>query len=197
MCDNGLPALTSYADVIIQVQDVNDEPPRFPSSAVYRFDVAENQPAATEIGMVSATDDDQPPFNKFNFQLSTVETSLEQHSSEGLLPFIIESGTGRILTTGELDREEQAEYKLIVTAADSLKPFLSSTTTVTVVVHDINDNRPVFLFPSEDESTIRLITWQVNITWDVSMSRRRVKECFHVVIGLCLSSLESISRDVS
>lgn len=49
---------------------------------------------------------------------------------------------GYLTTAAELDREVQAEYKLLVHAVDG--GGLSCTTEVYVAVKDVNDNAPVF-----------------------------------------------------
>ena len=63
------------------VTDVDDEVARFERS-YYHFDVADNQPAGTVVGRVSAVDQDLPPFNGFHYQLDTA-TSDESHNDAG------------------------------------------------------------------------------------------------------------------
>ena len=46
-----------------------------------------------------------------------------------------------------LDYETSPEHKLIVEASDGGKPRLTSTMKLTVNVHDVNDNPPVFSEP--------------------------------------------------
>ncbi|KAG8579382.1 hypothetical protein GDO81_010855, partial [Engystomops pustulosus] len=53
-----------------------------------------------------------------------------------------------------LDREEKKEHKLILTAIDGGEPQRSGSTTITVIVIDINDNAPVF---TESVYRIRLL----------------------------------------
>lgn len=124
----------------------------------------ENEPAGTSIGTVSATDADQAPFNKFSFELMSTHFTRGPVTSDAADPFTIDPDTGQIVTSHELDREKQAEYQLVVIATDVMKTELSSTTIVNVSVRDVNDNRPMFIFPSSEDSTIRLNTWQVIIT---------------------------------
>ena len=62
--------------------------------------------------------------------------------------FRIDSNTGVINTRRRLDRESQELYHLQVEARDKGTPSLSSTTRVTVIVEDVNDNAPVFRKPN-------------------------------------------------
>jgi len=130
--------MTSVADVIVDVIDVNDEPPRFTAS-VFRFVVVENQPAGVDVGHVAATDGDQPPFDHFRFSLMT------SGSSKAVVDgFRIDELSGRVVTTRTLDREEQAEYHLICIAVDPTVTALSAAVPLVISVGDVNDNSPVF-----------------------------------------------------
>ena len=60
----GWTDVVGAAELTINVVDVNDERPRF-ELPVYIFDVEENQPAGVEVGVVTATDRERPPFNQF------------------------------------------------------------------------------------------------------------------------------------
>lgn len=55
--DNGLPAATASAIVVVNVIDENDNQPRF-NQEIYAFEVLENLPAGIPVGTVSATDPD-------------------------------------------------------------------------------------------------------------------------------------------
>ncbi len=59
--------------------------------------------------------------------------------------FSINPATGQIITSSLLDREDKANYQLLVVATDGGQPQgLSSSATVSVTVADINDNPPRF-----------------------------------------------------
>lgn len=58
--------------------------------------------------------------------------------------FDIDRSNGTLIVIGELDRETQMTYDLIVTVTDSGPVSFRGTTTVTVTVTDVNDNAPVF-----------------------------------------------------
>lgn len=152
--DLGFPIRhSSYATIVINVFDVNDEAPVF-SQSFYSFGTFENQPPGTEIGYVSAFDRDGPPFDRFTFSISgRGKTSFTASDS-----FEIEEDTGRISATRSLDREQYPVHQLTVTAVDSAFPYHQSTTNVTVYVADRNDNAPLIEFPTFDGQLIRLST---------------------------------------
>nr|XP_008517938.1 PREDICTED: protocadherin gamma-B7 [Equus przewalskii] len=63
------------------------------------------------------------------------------------VPFKISSSNNnyyKLVTDGFLDREQTPEYNITITATDRGKPPLSSSTTITLHIADINDNAPIF-----------------------------------------------------
>ena len=70
--------------------------------------------------------------------------------------FTIDPSTGMIYTRVELDREARAGYEFVVTATDIHVPSLSSTSSVSVYVSDVNDNDPVVEFPKPYNNTIHV-----------------------------------------
>uniref|UniRef100_UPI00398F28FC protocadherin Fat 4 n=1 Tax=Pristiophorus japonicus TaxID=55135 RepID=UPI00398F28FC len=129
-----LPAsrLTSTAQISVILLDVNDSPPRFISSKMAYMQ--ENSPVNTVVYKAQATDPDSGPN-------SYVEYTLLSHSGN---KFSIGTIDGELRLTGELDREDVANYTLTVIATDKGEPPLSSSMDVTVIVLDVNDNTPVF-----------------------------------------------------
>ncbi|KAF6107924.1 cadherin related 23 [Phyllostomus discolor] len=63
------------------------------------------------------------------------------------MDFLINSSSGVVVTTTELDRERIPEYQLRVVATDAGTPTKSSTSTLTIRVLDVNDETPTF-FPT-------------------------------------------------
>ncbi|KAB1281725.1 Protocadherin gamma-A10 [Camelus dromedarius] len=55
-----------------------------------------------------------------------------------------DEGNNAVITYSFLDREQTAEYNVTITATDKGKPPLSSSTSVTLHIGDVNDNAPVF-----------------------------------------------------
>lgn len=58
--------------------------------------------------------------------------------------FTVLPNTGQIIAMQPLDREQQAEYNLVVIAKDQGIPMTSSSCNVVVYVDDVNDNAPQF-----------------------------------------------------
>lgn len=69
-----------------------------------------------------------------------VEYMLEEND----LPFTLGLVDGLLRVSGPLDREQKSNYTLAVIARDRGEPSRSSSTNVTVMVLDENDNSPVF-----------------------------------------------------
>lgn len=69
-----------------------------------------------------------------------VEYSLEENG----FPFTLGTVDGLLRVSGPLDREHKPNYTLQVSARDRGDPPKSSSTKVTVVVLDENDNSPIF-----------------------------------------------------
>ncbi|XP_067670754.1 protocadherin Fat 4-like [Haliotis asinina] len=132
--DRGSPELSSSVVVNISIQDFNDFSPEF-SSPIYTASVREDIGSGGNITRVGATDGDRTSPNKDIFYLI---------ESGGSGKFRIDSSSGDILRAGELDREREAYYSLIVVAMDRGTPSLSSSAVVNINVTDVNDVGPVF-----------------------------------------------------
>ncbi|XP_059849265.1 cadherin-5 [Hypanus sabinus] len=113
--------------LVIEVLDV-DEPPVFIRSP-YRFQVRENRPKSTRVGLVSAEDPDQAK-NRIRYSLQN-GTNLFRIDDNGI-----------IYTSEPLDREEAASYSITVAASEVGKSNSVSSTSVLIAVQDVNDNAP-------------------------------------------------------
>ena len=118
------------ASVNIKVTDVNDETPQF-LGLPYSFRVLEGTVGAT-VGKVEAKDSDVGLNAKVSYSL----IEQEQESS-----FSIDSQSGEIRTTTDLDFEHQPVHYVIVSASDDIH---SSTATATILVQDTSDEVPYF-----------------------------------------------------
>lgn len=131
-------------DVELKVLDLNDNKPVFESNS-YEATVMEGMPIGTRIIQVQAVDQDSGANGQVTYSLG-VSTQLEGELDRLDSTFSIDSNTGWISTLKELDHETNPSYTFTVVAFDLGETLaLSSTTTVTVVVSDINDHPPRFL----------------------------------------------------
>uniref|UniRef100_A0A8C9RT17 Si:dkey-22o22.2 n=1 Tax=Scleropages formosus TaxID=113540 RepID=A0A8C9RT17_SCLFO len=140
--ENGA-GLTGFADVIVEVQDVNDNAPVFLCSVDGCFvgHVPENSPADTSIMEMRATDLDDPKAGKNAVLTYRIVQNVRNEINLNL--FSINPSTGTIYTVlRSLDREVEDRYLVVVEARDG--GGLSGTGTATIVVSDINDHPPVF-----------------------------------------------------
>uniref|UniRef100_A0A3B4UXY5 Cadherin domain-containing protein n=1 Tax=Seriola dumerili TaxID=41447 RepID=A0A3B4UXY5_SERDU len=126
--------LTSYAKVIIDVTDINDNAPVIYLKSLSN-PIPENVSPGTEVGIINVQDRD----SENNGQ---VRCSIQQNVPFKLVPSI--KNYYSLVTTGQLDRELVSDYNITITATDEGSPPLSSSKTVELSVADINDNSPVF-----------------------------------------------------
>ncbi|XP_037637072.1 protocadherin beta-16-like [Sebastes umbrosus] len=127
----GLP---SYAKVIIDVTDMNDNAPVIYLKSLTN-PIPENVSPGTEVGIINVQDRD----SENNRQ---VRCSIQQNVPFKLVPSI--KNYYSLVTTGQLDRELVSDYNITISATDEGSPPLSSSKTVQLSVADINDNPPVF-----------------------------------------------------
>ncbi|XP_006141877.1 cadherin-19 [Tupaia chinensis] len=121
-------AEASTTFIKIQVEDV-DEPPVF-LLPYYAFDILEENPHGSFVGIVSAIDPDN-------------RKSPIRYSITGSKVFHIDDN-GTILTTNTLDREINAWYNLSITATERYNVQQISTVPVYVQILNINDHAPEF-----------------------------------------------------
>ncbi|KAM4621715.1 protocadherin gamma-A12-like isoform 6-T6 [Polymixia lowei] len=136
--------LTSYAKVIIDITDVNDNAPIIFLKSMINA-IPENVSPGTEVGIINVQDRD----SEKNGQ---VRCSIQQN-----YPFKLVSSIKNyysLMTTGELDRELLSYYNITITATDEGSPPLSSSKSVQLSVADVNDNPPVF----EEQSYTAYVT---------------------------------------
>uniref|UniRef100_A0A3P9H2T4 Si:dkey-22o22.2 n=1 Tax=Oryzias latipes TaxID=8090 RepID=A0A3P9H2T4_ORYLA len=144
--DEGGAGLTGFADVLLEVRDINDNAPFFPCPALeidgcFVGQVAENSPADTSIMEMRATDLDDP--NEGRNAMLTYSIIKNIHNEINLNLFSINTTTGTINTVlSSLDREVQEKYMVVVEARDG--GGLSGTGTATIMVLDVNDHPPIF-----------------------------------------------------
>ncbi|KAJ8896893.1 hypothetical protein PR048_002239 [Dryococelus australis] len=138
--DGGSPRLSSTIVFKVFVEDFNDNPPAFPSTAIVR-QIREGISVHTPIVTVTAEDPDSGPNGRVMYTISRQEPADEMH-------FGIDASTGIIHTLLAIDRERVDTFRLTVVATDQAEPpsaRLSAEKLVTVIVEDVNDNAPLFV----------------------------------------------------
>lgn len=134
--DSGSPPLRAESSFIIQVTDVNDNPPLF-DQPVYRQVIPEVVFPGSFVLQVTARDKDHGPNGDITYSLFQDQGAYSKW-------FSIDSVTGIITTDSQLDYEKNPNPSITVVATDGGKPPLSSTAVVNILLQDINDNEPVF-----------------------------------------------------
>ncbi|OZC11259.1 hypothetical protein X798_01675 [Onchocerca flexuosa] len=124
--------------VFLYIIDRNDNVPKFGSSN-YEVEVYEDTPTGQVILQLEVEDWDF--VNEFVYEISAIGN---ERSWFGIKP------DGRIFLTAPLDREHMAVHQLHITVYDQRPPergeqLIRTTTTVKVIVLDVNDNTPRFV----------------------------------------------------
>nr|XP_034195560.1 fat-like cadherin-related tumor suppressor homolog isoform X8 [Osmia lignaria] len=132
--DQGTPQLTSVTSLIVNVQDINDNPPEF-ASKVYFSKVPEIYAVGTEVARVLATSKD----TGVNADVYYSIVGGNEHKK-----FQIDARSGVITIAEQLDYERARDYFLTIQAVDGGIPPLSNHATVNITVIDSNDNAPIF-----------------------------------------------------
>ncbi|XP_009696595.1 PREDICTED: protocadherin beta-15-like, partial [Cariama cristata] len=122
----------------VEVRDVNDNSPVFPEKEMV-LEILETASPGSRFPLESAQDKDVGSNGLQNYSLGS-----NPHFSLAL-------GTGKdgvkyaeLVLQRQLDREEQREMNLLLTATDGGLPPRSGTAQIRIVVLDANDNIPVF-----------------------------------------------------
>ncbi|XP_026577443.1 protocadherin-16 [Pseudonaja textilis] len=134
--DAGTPPLRAESAFVLQVTDINDNPPLFDAQE-YEQSVPEVVYPGSFVLQVTARDKDQGPNGEIHYSI------LHSHQSHSHW-FAIDPATGIVTTASALDYETDPHPRLTVLATDRGRPPLSSTTVVLVTLQDVNDNEPVF-----------------------------------------------------
>jgi len=156
--DHGLPPHTGSTVVEVVVDDVNDNQPRFlsprgatgNSSSRLELAVAEDTADGELVGQLKAVDRDATFSNNriyYYFRSS-------QMPPRESVKFVVDADTGEVRLRGRLDREHQSRYTMAAVATDAGRPVLSAVKQLVVKVVDVNDNDPVFEFPTSHNHTI-------------------------------------------
>ena len=132
--DEGEPPLAVNASVIVLVRAVNEHTPSFTMN-FYATSIPEDATVSTSIITVHASDGD----------LSTHRDGQIVYSISGtdFIPFTV-STSGLLQVAGDLDREDQQIFSLMVIASDRGVPPRSTQALINITLTDVDDNPPMF-----------------------------------------------------
>uniref|UniRef100_A0A670IIJ8 Protocadherin gamma subfamily C, 3 n=2 Tax=Podarcis muralis TaxID=64176 RepID=A0A670IIJ8_PODMU len=124
--------------VTVEIQDVNDNDPAFQSKQM-KLEISESVTPGARFPLESAQDPDVGSNSLQTYQLSANPHFVLDVQTRG-------DGTkyAELVLEKELDREQQREVQLVLTAMDGGTPPRSASLQVLVDVLDANDNAPVF-----------------------------------------------------
>ncbi|XP_055744866.1 protocadherin gamma-A10-like isoform X1 [Salvelinus fontinalis] len=124
--------------ISLHVQDINDNSPQFTEDLI-KFEIGESAGKGARFSLDEAHDAD------------IGQNMVQSYTLERNEHFVLNVNTktgGRkyaeLVLDKELDREQQQELKLLLTAVDGGTPQRSGTVVIHVTVLDANDNAPVF-----------------------------------------------------
>ncbi|NP_932785.1 protocadherin alpha-2 precursor [Mus musculus] len=124
--------------VEVEVRDINDNPPRFPMTEK-TIQFSESRSLDSRFPLEGASDADIGVNALLSYKLSPSELFfLDVQTSDELSQSLF------LVLGKSLDREEDAEVKLLLVATDGGKPELTGTVQILIKVLDVNDNEPTF-----------------------------------------------------
>ncbi|KAK7006067.1 Cadherin EGF LAG seven-pass G-type receptor 2 [Halocaridina rubra] len=133
--DKGAPKKSSSVTILVDVEDINDNPPMFDTDRIQLY-ITENSPKDSTVGEIRARDPDAGRNAEIHYSIiggpDAESFSMVAHPNEG---------RAELITRIDLDYESpKKKYQLNVRATSTP---LRSDIPVTVHVVDVNDNAPV------------------------------------------------------
>ncbi|XP_066833363.1 protocadherin beta-15-like [Anser cygnoides] len=126
--------LSALCKVLVEVVDVNDNAPELVVSS-FSSPLPENAEPGTVVALFAVRDRDSGVNGE-------ITCALEDQLSFSLRPAY--KNYYELVTVSTLDREETAQYLVVILVADAGSPPLTTTQTFTVDISDVNDSAPVF-----------------------------------------------------
>ncbi|KAM3867190.1 protocadherin beta-16-like [Diretmus argenteus] len=124
--------------ISLHVNDINDNSPQF-SDDLISFEIRESADKGARFSLTEAHDAD--------IGTNTVQSYTLQRNEHFTINVDTESAgrkRSELVLVKELDREQEKEIQLLLTAVDGGSPQRSGTVVIHVTVLDANDNAPVF-----------------------------------------------------
>ncbi|KAF4803669.1 hypothetical protein TURU_014137 [Turdus rufiventris] len=147
--DGGSPALTTTLTLLLNISDVNDNPPRF-SQPSYDAFLQENNPPGSLLCTVSASDPDDGDNSRLVYSIEGGQVQDAPISS-----FVhINPDNGNLYAQRTFDFELLQVLPVSVVVRDSGSPPLYANVTVYIFVLDQNDHPPTILHPAGDSDVL-------------------------------------------
>ncbi|XP_039518988.1 protocadherin gamma-A11-like isoform X4 [Pimephales promelas] len=125
----------------VEIFDINDNAPTFSRKEI-DFQISESAIPGAKFSLDNAQDSDVGLNTLQRYTLNPTDYfSLKEQMGNDGLKYV------EMILQKPLDRENQEEHKLTLTAFDGGSPQKSGTIKITVLVLDANDNAPVFSLP--------------------------------------------------
>ncbi|XP_073342593.1 protocadherin alpha-8-like [Pagrus major] len=133
--DKGSAPLRTDKSVLVNIVDLNDNTPHIEVTSFSRA-IPEDARLGTTVALISVHDKDSGLNGKvICFFNEDVPFTLSPSTQDNMYS---------IITKSPLDREKQSIYDVTIVAKDAGVPSLSSEKSISIVVSDVNDNRPEF-----------------------------------------------------
>ncbi|CAF1667103.1 unnamed protein product, partial [Adineta ricciae] len=130
---------TGLLHVNLNIDDVNDSPPKFDQSIYTLQNISENLPMNSILMQVHATDDDQGINGEITYHLLNRDNC-----------FQIDQITGNVRVICQLDYEMKTNYQLEIEARDDGEGVKSDFCTIIINLIDENDNYPLIdIYPND------------------------------------------------
>ncbi|KAM9729325.1 protocadherin-10-like [Menidia menidia] len=124
--------------VEIEILDVNDNSPNFPWTE-FNLDISESAAPGSRFPLESAQD-----FDVGSNSLRTYLLSVNEYFYLDIQTRSDGSKFAELVLQTQLDREQQSNHQMVLTAVDGGAPERSGTAQIDITVLDANDNAPVF-----------------------------------------------------
>ncbi|XP_042636629.1 protocadherin gamma-B2-like [Orycteropus afer afer] len=126
--------LAAHCSIQVDIVDENDCAPEVTVTSVFS-PLPEDAPRGTVIALIKTRDRDSGENGEVYCRVFGDGEFKLKSSSKNYY---------KLVTDGVLDREQIPQYNITITATDRGKPPLSSSTSITLHIADVNDNAPAF-----------------------------------------------------
>ncbi|XP_030621255.1 protocadherin beta-16-like [Chanos chanos] len=133
--DDGVPARSGTANIVVRVLDTNDNAPQFDKES-YIIHLLENSPIGSLVVKLHATDLDEGSNSDVTYSFSLYTSEKTQET------FSLNPNNGEVRVKEMINYEDFKIYDMEIMAKDGGVNSLSGQCKLTVVITDMNDNHP-------------------------------------------------------